>query len=711
MLHFRKNRLGACALALIMMTVAAACGDAGSSTEVAGRNIAAVRVMPESTTAIIGDTTKLSVEIVDRDGRPMQGEEVRWATSDSTIATVDQGGTVQVLASGSVEILASAREVSGKSRIRITRGPVINVVVSPSTAAVHVAQSTRLVATVIGRFGLTLIGREVTWSSSNAAVATVDGSGNVTGRAAGSAVIRATSEGKVGQATVTVTAAPVAEPVVASVTVNPASASIRVGETPLFSATVRDASGSVLTGRSISWSSTNAAVATISPTGVVTGIAVGTTTIRATSGGVTGSATLTVSAATLQSLVLTPASVTLASGATRQFSVSGVWSDGATTAPAVTYSATGGTISATGLYSAGQTAGTYRVIAVQQGGTRADTSVVTITAVTPAAVASVTVDPSSASVSSGSSRQFTATMRDAGGNVLPGRTVSWNSTNVSVATVSGSGMVTGVNAGTASIRATSEGISAAATVTVPSVTLPPPPATGAWLEEDFSTYSSITDFLGNPRKLYSSLAASSEGNEVFGRDRFTLEGTGYGSLTKSLRFNFPDRTSSAGRCQDYSVGVNLALPSPATEIWVEVVAQYSSNFTTRAPSTWNCTSNPDHKFLFGRVSSGGRFGLHSGTGGGQWTWGYPGNENNEFGWSASPFDGKWHTYRLHMKTGPVGTATFWYDGVLTKSFTNVSTAQQTIYGLAIGRNLNQGPATPQSLTIGRIRVWNTNPGF
>ena len=54
-------------------------------------------------------------------------------------------------------------------------------------------------------------------------------------------------------------------------------------------------------------------------------------------------------------------------------------SDGSTAAVAVTWSATGGTVSTSGLYKAGTTAGSYRVIAVQQGGTKADTSAITVT--------------------------------------------------------------------------------------------------------------------------------------------------------------------------------------------------------------------------------------------------------------------------------------------------------------------------------------------
>lgn len=324
-------------------------------------------------------------------------------------------------------------------------------------------------------------------------------------------------------------------------------------------------------------------------------------------------------------------------------------------------------------------------------------------------VTSVVVAGSSPSVAIGGNATFTATARDAQSVILPERVVSWTSSNPAVATVSGSGVVVGVSAGSAIIKATSEGVEGSAIITVTSGG----PAE-IWLEEDFSSYASIENFLTNPRNIYTDLSAGSEGNEVFGRAQFTLENTGFGTLGKSLRFNFPDRTASAAtRCQDYSIGVNLKTPTVTNELWLEVVAKYSAGFVTTTPAAWGCTSNPDHKFLFGRVTPTGRFGLHAGTGGGQWTFGYPGNEDNEFGFASSPFDGQWHTYRIHMKTSTTGTgvARFWFDGVLLKSLVNVSTTGQSIYGIAIGRNLNQGPAAAQSVTIGRVRIWNLDPGF
>src|SRR5207245_9129213 len=92
--------------------------------------------------------------------------------------------------------------------------------------------------------GALLTGRVVTWASSNTGVATVNGNGLVTGVAAGSATITATSEGKSGTAALTVSVVPVA-----SVAVTPATASIPAGQTAGRGAAPQDASGDALTGQ------------------------------------------------------------------------------------------------------------------------------------------------------------------------------------------------------------------------------------------------------------------------------------------------------------------------------------------------------------------------------------------------------------------------------------------------------------------------------
>jgi hypothetical protein len=88
-------------------------------------------------------------------------------------------------------------------------------------------------------------------------------------------------------------------------------------------------------------------------------------------------------APTLTGVVLSPASAVLHTGGSQRFAAIAQLSDGATITAMVTYQVTGGSISSAGVYTAGQTAGTFQVIALQSGGTLADTAVVTVIAPTP----------------------------------------------------------------------------------------------------------------------------------------------------------------------------------------------------------------------------------------------------------------------------------------------------------------------------------------
>src|SRR5207248_2301585 len=94
-----------------------------------------------------------------------------------------------------------------------------------------------------------------------------------------------------------------------------------------------------------------------------------------------------------------------------------------------------------------------------------DTGNVTVTCAQPS-IASVVVSPASATVPVGQTLQLTATPEDANGNPLSGRTVTWSSGSSAVAAVNGSGLVTGVALGSATITAASEGKSGSASVTV-----------------------------------------------------------------------------------------------------------------------------------------------------------------------------------------------------------------------------------------------------
>ena len=191
-------------------------------------------------------------------------------------------------------------------------------------------------------------------------------------------------------------------------------------------------------------------------------------TARATTSTVQSSSTVKNRGA-LTEVFVTPATVSVSTGGARQFLAYGRKRNGDSVSVNVSYTATGGSISAAGLYSAGQNAGSYRVIAVNGPTALADTAAVAIS-ILP--VASVTVAPATASVAVGQVVGLVATLRDANGNALSGRVVTWASSAAAVATVDSSGVVTGVAVGGAMVSATSEGQSGAALVSVAAAPAP-----------------------------------------------------------------------------------------------------------------------------------------------------------------------------------------------------------------------------------------------
>ncbi len=152
---------------------------------------------------------------------------------------------------------------------------VTTVTVSPASTSIAVGATTPLQATVKDQNGNVMTVQSVTWSTNNAAAATVSTSGLVTGVGAGSATITATSEGKFGTSNVTVNAVPPPAPVVTTVTVAPASASVPLGTTTLLQATVRDQNGIVMSAQPVTWSTDNPLAATVGSSGSVTGVAAG----------------------------------------------------------------------------------------------------------------------------------------------------------------------------------------------------------------------------------------------------------------------------------------------------------------------------------------------------------------------------------------------------------------------------------------------------
>jgi hypothetical protein len=325
--------------------------------------------------------------------------------------------------------------------------------------------------------------------------------------------------------------------------------------------------------------------------------------------------------------------------------------------------------------------------------------------------ATVVVTPGVAETTVGNSVSLTAEVRDAGDVVLPDRVVSWNSLEPAIATVA-AGSVSGVSVGVARIVASAEGKADTVEVTVGAGSAAVP-----FLEEDFSTYTSTANLLANPNNYYATA-------EDFRTGQINLdESVGFGGSTKSMRYDFPDRTGeggsgTSGRCTDYTISRMLKTDG-RKHVWIEVYARFSPNFVVRAPDAWGCTSASELKFLFGSVTGGpSRFNLEFQTN--RWIFGYPGNETAVVrDGSPAPstlWDGQWHRFRFEFKVSSAtdvadGAARAWVDDVQIADVSGVVINRTGLYGIPLGRNLNQGPGQLQSIWWGRIRLYETNPGW
>src|SRR5438876_1320456 len=156
--------------------------------------VSAVSVAPTAATILMGATTQLQATTTDSLGNVLTGRTVTWASNNSAV-TVGGNGLATGAGTGSATITATSEGQSGTATITVTNVPVATVTVSPNSASLTAGQTVQLTATLTDANGDVLSGRVITWTSTNLSVASVNGSGLVTGAGAGSATITATSEG------------------------------------------------------------------------------------------------------------------------------------------------------------------------------------------------------------------------------------------------------------------------------------------------------------------------------------------------------------------------------------------------------------------------------------------------------------------------------------------------------------------------------------
>ncbi len=247
-----------------------------------------------------------------------------------------------------------------------------------------------------------------------------------------------------------------------SIQVTPAAPSIAPSATQQFTATGTYSDGTTKNLTSTAnWLSSSTSVATINTSGLATGVAPGTTTISATSGTVTGTTSLTVTNP-LVSIAVTPTNASLAPNATLQYTATGTYADTTTQniTATVTWSATAGaTISSTGLATA-VTPGATSTIKATSGSISGSTSLIVQNP-----LVSIAVSPTTASIAPNATQQYTATGTYADHSTKAiTSSVTWAATTG--ATISSSGLATGVTPNSSSTITATQG-----TITSNSATL------------------------------------------------------------------------------------------------------------------------------------------------------------------------------------------------------------------------------------------------
>ncbi len=452
--------------------VAASSGgkSASATITVTRRPVILVRVSPGSATISVTGSLTLRAEALDATGEPVLGLSIAWTSSDETIAIVSANGVVAGIAAGSVTITATVDGRAGTAAITIAPQPVASVVITPSADTMLLGERVTFRATPLDAQNLPLANRIVLWASTSPVVATVSSEGDVIGLAIGSARIRATVEGKFAEATVLVLPVPVAR-----VVVTPSTVTLTPGQTAQLVVTLSDSAGNVLSGRSTVYATSDAQIASVTGSGLITAIAQGSAQIHVSSEGKSATVAVTVNPVPIASIQIAPSAVSLRVAQATRLVAEALDAQGAPLANRTfTWSST--TPSVASVNQVGDvtaiSTGVSSITAASEG--KVGTATVHVS-VTP--VASIVISPKPVSIIPTQLQQLSVQLLDSAGGVLSqaGRLVSWLSRDPAIATVTSTGQVAGVASGTTRVIGSTAGAVGSVFDSV-DVTVSPPPA-------------------------------------------------------------------------------------------------------------------------------------------------------------------------------------------------------------------------------------------
>jgi len=449
-----------------------------------------------------GLTQQLSVTGIYSDGTSQTITNPTWSSSNTSVASIDATGLVKSLSPGSVKISASYNGLKSSTDLTVTTAILQSIHVESTASSIAAGLTQQFSATGIYSDGSTQAITNPIWNSSNPNIATVNSTGLVKSLTAGSVNISATFNGLTGSSPLTITSA-----ILKSIAVAPTAPSVAAGLTQQFSAIGIYSDGTSQPIASPIWSSSNPSIATVNSAGLAKSIAAGSVNITASFGGVTGGSALTVTAATLKAISITPTASSIAAGLTQQLTATGTYSDG--TSQIISnpvWSSSGpsvATVSSTGLVKT-LNPGTINLTASFNG-----VSGSTTLKVTNAIVQSLSIVPLTSSMAVGLTQQFTATAHYSDGTLqviptpsLTNPTMTWSSSNNTVATLSNTTLARDIFValapGVTTITATYNGFTSSTTLTVTtaaltSITVQPAASSGTVGTQQFTATGTYTD--------------------------------------------------------------------------------------------------------------------------------------------------------------------------------------------------------------------------
>ena len=415
-----------------------------------------------------GDTFKLTATVLPVN--TTDSKDISWSSNNEAVATVSEDGTVTAKSVGTAVITATStngKTASCTVTVEKKLIPITEVSLSESAVGIIEGNTHKLTATVLPEN--TTDSKSISWSSNNEGVATVSEDGTITAKSVGTAVITATSSnGKTADCTVTVSKKEIP---ITEVHLDKSSATLTEGNSTTLVATVLPEN--TTDGKSIKWSSSNVAVATVDLMGKVTAKSAGTAIITATSeNGKTASCAITVEKKLIPitEVLIDKSSATLTEGDSTTLTAT-VLPENTTDTKDISWSSSNNdiaTVDTTGHVEA-KKAGTVIITATSTNGKTAECTVTVEKKLIP--ITEVSLSESAVGIIEGNTHKLTATVLPE--NTTDSKSVSWSSNNEAVATVSEDGTITAKSAGTAVITATStNGKTAGCTVTVSKKEIP-----------------------------------------------------------------------------------------------------------------------------------------------------------------------------------------------------------------------------------------------